>query len=503
MRTLYRASRVYTLAHPTVATWVLVDGRHVERVGTSEPPDADRTVELPGATIVPGFVDAHVHLTGTGIHHRAPEVASARDRAELLRLLRVAAERRTGPLLVHGFDESRWLDRSIPSVDELDEITTEPLAAVRIDGHLTVANTSALRASAILDRAGLERDERGSPTGRVTGDANVALRRWFASHLDPREIEDLQLAAAGLAVSLGVTTIHEMSMPHERGLRDLEILLGHRRRLPLDVVTYVATTDIPQVIDLGLPAIGGDLPVDGSIGARTAAVSEPYVDGSGSGSIRLEDDELATFFHDAHLAGLQVGVHAIGDSAIERVIGTWERVYRALDSRGRRHLRARRHRIEHFEMATTTQVERAAMLGLAISVQPSFDAAWGGPGGLYEQALGMERARGMNAFRALLERGLEIGAGSDAPVTTIDPLAAVAAMQAHHAPGERLSRPEAVRLLTLGSARLAHQEDKKGSLEPGKHADLVVYDVDPLEVDALDGVRPVLTVSLGRDVFAS
>jgi predicted amidohydrolase YtcJ len=159
--------------------------------------------------------------------------------------------------------------------------------------------------------------------------------------------------------------------------------------------------------------------------------------------------------------------------------------------------------VEHFEMAGREQVERAAMLGLGISVQPSFDAAWGAPGGLYEQALGADRAAAMNRFRELLSRGIELGAGSDSPITTIDPLVGVAAFETHHDPSQRIGRDEALRLYTLGSARLAHLEDKKGSLEPGKHADFAAYDLDPLEAPVLDGLRPMLTVSLGRDVYAA
>jgi predicted amidohydrolase YtcJ len=267
-------------------------------------------------------------------------------------------------------------------------------------------------------------------------------------------------------------------------------------------VTYVATTDIAQVMDLGLPRVGGDLPVDGSIGARTAWLSTPFVDGVEVPTGYYEDDDLTRFFHDGHLAGLQVGVHAIGDAAIEQVVRTWERVYQMLDSRQRRHFRARRHRVEHFEMADGGLMERAAMLGLAIAVQPMFDAEWGFPGGLYEQRLGPERADAMNPFRGLLERGLEVGAGSDSPITTIDPMAGISAFESHHDPAQRLSREEAIRVYTVGSARLAHQEEKKGSLEPGKHADLVAYEVDPFAAESLEGVRPILTVSLGRDVYA-
>jgi predicted amidohydrolase YtcJ len=503
MRTLYRAARIHTLAYPRTGEWLLVDGRHVQRVGVGDPPQADRVVDLPGATILPGFVDAHVHLTGTGEHAQAPEIAATRSAAELREAARAAASRRDGPVLLHGYDESKWADRTVPSLAELDAVCDRPLAIVRVDGHVCLANTAALKESGVLDRDGVDRDDAGQPTGPVRRDALAAMRRWFAMHLAERDVEDLQLAAAGLAVSHGVTTIHEMSMPNERGIRDLEILLAHRGRLPVDLVTYVATTDIPQVMDLGLPRIGGDLPVDGSIGARTAFLSEPYEDVGGTGARYYEDDALATFFHDGHLAGLQVGVHAIGDAAIEQVVATWERVYQTLDSRGRRHFRARRHRIEHFEMADGGLMERAAALGLGISVQPAFDAEWGSPGGLYDQGLGWSRASRMNAFRDLLDRGVEVGAGSDTPITTIDPMVTVSAFERHHDPLQRLSREEALRVCGTGSARLAHQGDKKGTLEPGKHADFAAYDVDPLEVSTLEGVRPVLTVSLGRDVYAA
>ena len=503
MKTLYRASRVRTFSYPVVGEWVLVDGRHVERVGVGEAPEADRVVDLPGTTILPGFVDTHVHLTGTGVHHQAPEMGSVTTASELLEVVHAIAAPREGPVYLHGWDESGWPDRTLPTIADLDAIGDRPLALTRVDGHVLLANTAALAASEAAAETGVETDDAGSPTGRVSGKAAQVVKRWFSANLSDHDVEELQLAAASLAVAHGVTTIHEMSMPAERGMRDLQILLAHRSRLPLDVVNYVATTDISAVMDLGLPRIGGDLPVDGSIGARTAYVSQPFTDREGGGNGYFGDDELAQFFHDGHLAGLQVGVHAIGDAAIEQVVRTWERVYQSLDSRQRRHFRARRHRIEHFEMASLDVIERAAMLGLAISVQPTFDARWGFPGGLYEQGLGEERAATMNRFRDLLSRGMELGSGSDSPITTIDPWAGVAAFEGHHDPTQRLGREEAVRVFTLGSARLGHQEDKKGSLEPGKHADFAAYEVDPLEEGSLEGVRPVLTVSLGRDVYAA
>jgi predicted amidohydrolase YtcJ len=505
VKTLYRADLVRTLTHPETGVWLLTDGRHVQRVGSGEPPRADRVVDLPGGTIVPGFIDAHVHLTGTGAALDNAAVEATTSAAELLALAGERCRTTEGPVVLSGFDESRWDRPEHPGVTELDAISGDALLViVRADGHAALANSAAIALTGIEGEEGVERDDDGDPTGRVTEQAVDRLARWAAAALTDHQVQALQLKGAGLAAARGVTSIHEMQMPHTAGLRDLQVLLGHRARLPVDPVPIVATMDLPLVIDHGFASVGGDLPVDGSIGARTAAVMQPYVGTSaGDGVTYYEDDALAEFFHAGHTAGLQVGVHAIGDRAIEQVLRGWERVYRMLDSRERRHFRARRHRIEHCEMVSPEQVERVAVLGLGVSVQPAFDRAWGDPGGLYDAALGWDRAASMNPYRTMLERGIEVGAGSDAPVTPLDPLGAVAAMQAHHEPAQRLSRLEAIRLHTIGSARLAHQEDKKGALGAGMHADFVVYPQDPFETESLEGLAPILTVSLGRDVYAA
>jgi len=503
MKTLYRATRVYTLSHPALGEWVLVDDRHVERVGTGEPPESDRIAELPGATIIPGFIDTHVHLTGTTLSAIGIPLEQARSGQELLGL--TAEELTHGPtkVLAHGFDESKWNRPDLPTISELDELGDVPLILIRADGHIALANSAAMKVSGCLEEDGIDRDAEGSPTGVVRRAANRRLQRWFHEALTDHELRELQLQAASTAASRGITCVHEMAVPQSHGRREVQVLLDHREQLPVDVVAYVAEKDIPWVMDLGLETLGGDLSLDGSIGARTAAVSTPYHDGDGTGVLYEPDDELAELFHNAHLAGLQVAVHAIGDAAIEQALRVWERVYRALDSRQRRHFRARRHRIEHFELPTLDQVERAAALSLAISVQPGFDALWGHADQLYEHRLGSERAAGMNPFATLLSRGLELGAGSDSPVTPLDPMYGLWALETHHDASQRMSREEAIRLFTIGSARLAHLEDKKGQLRPGFQADFAAYDADPLGAQDILGLRPVLTVSRGREVHVS
>ena len=502
MRTLFRAARVHTLGHPPLGEWALVDDWHVQRVGSGDPPTADRVVELPGCTIVPGFIDAHVHLTSTGAAMANEDVAAAGSRRELLDIAgaRVADETER-VIALQGYDETRWDDPTLPTLEELDAVTGDPLVIKRTDGHVALVNSAALTFAEALDTPGVDRDPDGRPTGLVTQAANREVGLWVASSRTVHRIEELQLLGAGVAATRGVTSVHEMALPHEFGMRDVEVLLTHRARLPVSVEVVLGTMDVPKAAELGLGAIGGDLAVDGSIGARTAALSVPYEDRPDAGVTYFDDEVLEGFFHDGHEAGLQVGMHAIGDRAIEQVLTAWERVSHRLDSRERRHFRARRHRIEHFEMPSDEQVERAAMLGLAVSMQPTFDFEWGQPGGLYAQGLGPERAHAMNPVRLLLDRGVVVGVGSDAPVVPMDPWLTIHALEHHHDATQRLSRGEAIRLHTAGSARLAHQEEKKGVLEPGMHADLAAYDVDPFEVQDVRSLRPIMTVSLGREVW--
>ncbi len=503
MKTLYRASRVYTLGHPATGEWLLVDERHVERVGSGAPPHADRVVDLPGATIIPGFIDTHVHLTGTGLSAVGIPLERARSAEELLGFVAEEVTHNPTRIFAQGFDESQWDKPELPALNELDDIADVPVILVRADGHTSLANSAALKESEALEERGVEIGADGVPTGVVAQEANSRVQRWFHETLNAHDLRELQLEAAALATSRGVTSVHEMAIPAWSGRRDIEALMEHHTQLPVDVVPYVADMDIPFVIDAGFETIGGDFFLDGSLGARTAAVSEPYADSAGTGVLYREEDELAEFLHNAHLAGLQVGLHAIGDAAIEQAIRVWERVYRTLDSRQRRHFRARRHRIEHFEMPTANQIERAAALGLAISVQPAFDAEWGSPGGLYDRRLGWDRAAWMNPFATLLSRGLEVGAGSDSPITPLDPMYAIWALETHHDALQRMTREQAVRLCTIGSARLGHRDDKKGQLQPGAQADFAAYERDPLTEADIRELRPILTASRGREVYAA
>jgi len=197
----------------------------------------------------------------------------------------------------------------------------------------------------------------------------------------------------------------------------------------------------------------------------------------------MSDGEIEAYFSTAEGLGISAGVHAIGDRAIEQCVTTWERVLHGRPSPRTRHF------IEHFEIARPDQIERCARLGLYLSMQPQFDAAWGGPGGLYETRLGVPRARAMNRLRTALDLGAVLVGGDDSPVCALSPLAGMRAATEHYNVHERLSVDEAMTMYTYDAARFGHAEAATGTLAPGFAADFVVLDGDPFAARSFADTR--------------
>ncbi len=255
---------------------------------------------------------------------------------------------------------------------------------------------------------------------------------------------------------------------------------------------------------MGFRRVGGDFFLDGSFGSHTAWMSAPYSSAVPSGSspvgIRyVRDEDLLEFFSAASSAGLQTGVHAIGDAAIEQAIRAWEEVAARA---GAQAVRAGRHRLEHFECSSDPHLARAARLGLSASVQPAFDRFWGGERGLYARRIGWERASKMNRFASMLRAGVRVGAGSDAPVTPLDPFLQMASLRRHHLEEESVGALEALELHTRGAYALAGGAGK-GAIRVGHLANLAVLDRDPLdcEPDELLATHVLATWVRGEQVW--
>ena len=472
--TLYRRGRVRSSADP-FATALLVDGDTVAWVGQELAADslgADRVIDLQDGWLAPAFVDAHVHTTATGLAltgldlSTAPSLAAVLDRVE-----RAARAARGRPVLGSGWEEDAWPERRPPTAAELDRAGYGGLVYLaRTDCHSGVASSALL--AAVPHAAALPGFEGG---GLVKEEAHAAVRTVARASLTSGQRTDAQRAARAHAASLGIGCLHECGGPDIDGEDDFTGLLALARSEPgPDVLGYWGELDgVERAYELGAVGAGGVLFADGSLGSRTACLSHAYRDADTTGYSYLDASDVARHLAACTRAGVQGGFHAIGDAALTAVLAG---MAQAADDVGLAEVRAARHRIEHGELAAPEQVTEMARLGVVASVQPAFDARWGGDDGVYAERLGLERSRSSNPLGQLLAAGVPLALGSDSPVTPLDPWGAVRAAVRHHTPASRLSARAAFSAHTRGGWRAA-RDDVGGDLVPGAPATFAVWEV--------------------------
>ncbi|MGQ0838997.1 amidohydrolase [Actinokineospora sp.] len=485
--TLLTGGRIHSPADPSATALAVADGVVVwlgqDSVGRTLYPDADETVALDGAFVAPAFVDAHVHATSAGLLRTGLDLTACRSLADCLDALR-AHVRRTGHPLVwgHGWDETAWPERRPPTRAEVDAAAEGAAVYLsRIDVH------SALVSAALLDRAPAARAEPGfSDTGPLTTSAHHHVRRAAQDAITPAQRADAQVEFLRHAASRGIACVHECAGPDISGADDLADLLARAGgRLP-EVVGYWGERGPAELAaKLGVRGLAGDLFVDGALGSRTAALCHAYADQPGStGALYLDAGQIAEHLAVCTEAGIQAGFHVIGDGAVGAVVEGFALAELVV---GRVALAGARHRLEHLEMVTAEQAGRLGQWGVVASVQPLFDAAWGGPDGMYAARLGAERGTALNPFAALAAAGVILALGSDAPVTRVDPWATVQAAVHHRTDGFGLSPRAAFTAHTRGGWRAAGVDDGvTGTLVPGAPATYAVWDAPELVTTAPD-----------------
>ncbi|MEU8957122.1 amidohydrolase [Streptomyces sp. NPDC048518] len=482
---LLRGGDVHSPADP-FATAMVVERGHVAWVGSEGAADAftdgvDEIVDLEGALVTPAFTDAHVHTTALGLALTGLDLTGARSLADALVLVREHARARPHDtvLLGHGWDASRWADGRPPTRAELDEATGgRPLYLSRIDVHSAVVTTALLDlVPGVTERAGYH------PDAPLTADAHHGVRAAALAAITPLQRTEAQRAALGHAASLGIGSVHECAGPEISDEDDFTGLLRLAAGEPGPrVVGYWAEQNVERARELGAAGAAGDLFVDGALGSHTACLHEPYADAAHTGTAHLDAAAVAAHVVACTEAGLQAGFHAIGDAAVASVA---DGMRQAAEKVGPARVRAARHRVEHAEMLTPETIAAFAEFGLTASVQPAFDALWGGEDGMYVQRLGAERARTLNPFAALLRTGVPLAFGSDSPVTPLDPWGTVRAAAFHRTPEHRVSVRAAFTAHTRGGWRAVGRDDA-GVLVPGAPADYAVWRTSDLVVQAPD-----------------
>ncbi|MEU9500679.1 amidohydrolase [Streptomyces sp. NPDC048196] len=487
---LLRGGEVHSPADP-FATAMVVEGDRIAWVGEEGAADSfadgvDEVVRLDGALVTPAFTDAHVHTTATGLALTGLDLLGATSLADALARIRAHTDARPADriLLGHGWDASAWPEGRPPSRAELDAATGgRPLYLTRVDVHSAVVTTALLDlVPGIRDRVGFRAD------APLTGDAHHAARRAAFATVTPAQRAEAQAATLARAAALGIGSIHECAGPEISGEDDFTALLALARQgTGPRVVGYWAEAvasakDAERIRELGAIGAAGDLFADGSLGSHTAHLHAPYADADHTGTAQLDADAIAAHVAACTEAGLQAGFHAIGDAALTSVV---DGVRAAAERVGTDRVRAARHRVEHAEMLTAATIAGFAELALTASVQPAFDAAWGGTDGMYAARLGAERAATLNPYAALLKAGVPLALGSDSPVTALDPWGTVRAAVFHRTPGHGISARAAFTAHTRGGWRAVGRDDA-GVLVPGAPADYAVWRTGDLVVQAPD-----------------
>lgn len=449
-----------------------------------------RSRNLRGNVVLPGLSDSHIHLLNYGMLLRTLDLSKTGSIEELKRQVARAGSLKSNDewVLGRGWDDEKLRDHRYPDRHDLDAVSSKPVFLKRVCGHVAVANTKALAVAGIAKHTAdpeggiIVRDAEGQPNGVLEERALELVEKVVPQSITENR-KAIILAARRLA-RLGITSLQcivgdaKELVALRRAKKDNEIPQSIYAIVPLQLMDELASLGLTTEKDGAGFRIGGvKLFLDGSLGARTAALGAPYADDrSNSGMLTMRKEELDAIARKARYSRFQLCIHAIGDRAVALAIETLE------ESFGARGCRELRHRIEHASLAKQELVSKMGKLGITASVQPRFifSDSWA------QERLGPERTKQLYPFASFLRNRVVLTAGSDCPVEDPNPFEGM--WSATERPGldseEKLTVSQAVKAYTESPAYASFSEDTRGTLEPGKMADLVVLDRDPFECDS-------------------
>lgn len=481
-----------------------------------------QVVDLGGNTVLPGFIDSHLHLMSLAMGMRTIALHDVRSIDELKAKVRerAAAAGDDEWILGRGWDQDYLKEKRYPTRRDLDEAAPgKPVYLVRSCGHVAVLSSKALELVGITretpDPPGgaIDRDAYGDPTGVLREKAH-SMAQSMIPKPGPAALREMARQAMNHLLSKGITSVHTNDgQAGFSGTMDL-YRDAHDKGIPLRIYWDLPYEFIDELLDSPLRTGDGDdyfrigavkIFADGSLGGRTAALEEPYSDDpSNSGMLVNSEEELKAQVYKCHSAGMQVAIHAIGDRAVRVSLAA------IADALARVPRRDARHRLVHVQILAPNLISEMKRLGVIADVQPKFittDMRWA------QQRVGPERMRTSYAWKTMLRAGILMAGGSDCPVEPPDPLLGIYAAvtrkdldgkpKGGFYPNERISVEEAIRLFTVGGAFAEFSEDSKGTLEPGKLADFVVLSHNPFKVspDDIKDIEVLATVVGGQMAY--
>jgi predicted amidohydrolase YtcJ len=490
-----------------------------------------KVIDLGGRRVVPGFHDSHLHFYYGGDGLASVQLGDARSPDEMRR--RIAEFTRSRPkgewILNGNWDHEKWTPAALPTHQLIDDVSRDnPVFVNRSDGHMSLANEVAMKLAGVnkdtKDVPGgvIVRDSQGNPTG-VFKDAAMGLIERVIPPPSEEHILSALVAAQKYATENGVTSVQDMGVLGANGAEIMARVirayqsLGKHSQLQVRIAAHVALAEWKRLAAAGVTADFGNEKLqlgslkgfaDGSLGSATAWFVDAFNDMPGNRGIPSEElvhpEEMYGHIRDADKAGLQIAIHAIGDRANNTILTFYERLERENGAQDRRL------RIEHAQHLLASDIPRFSKLRVIASMQPYHcidDGRWA------EKRIGAKRAATTYAFRFLLDAGTVLAFGSDWPVAPISPLMGIYAAATRRTldgkhpggwvPEQKISIAEAVHAYTAAAAYASMEERVKGSLEPGKLADLVVlsrdiFHIEPVEIE---NTKVDMTIFDGRVIF--
>ena len=484
-----------------------------------------QVIDLKQNTVFPGFSDAHAHLKGIGYREMTLNLQGINSLKETMEAIKayVLKSKKGEWVIGRGWIEKVWPEKRFPTKRDLDQFSKEnPVLIERADGHAVVVNSLALKLAGIdsdtPDPQGgfIEKDDKGDPTGLLVDRASYLVDKLIPKNSKEKDKEAF-IKGLNKYASLGWTQIHVPGGDYQ----DIELLNEIKEEGNLIQRIYFMVSDGEPALRLleDGPIIDPDhfltirsikMYADGALGSRGAALIEKYHDYEGKGVLIFLESETKPKLEKALIKGIQIGTHAIGDLGNQTVLDWYEEAFKAVSDDNRRVI-SPRWRIEHSQIITPEDQQRFVELEVIPSMQPSHAI-----GDLHfaVDRLGMERIKNAYAWRDLIDRGLIIAGGSDAPVEIGDPriefYAAISRkdLTGYHSEGwnldQRVTRQEALKMFTLWPAMASFQEDIRGTLEVGKLADISVFDKDLMTIpeEEIMSSKNVLTMIDGKIVYS-